>query len=82
MTEHPIVAAVVTQTAKMMASQGCSAELLSVDGTVARVRYYAGTAPECADGSCLMPGAEFRELLLENLRNRRSPISDVVIVPA
>lgn len=56
---------------RIASRDGGSVSILSEDEKTIRLAYQAG-APECADGTCVLPHAEFEEMVNEWL-SRRAP---------
>jgi Fe-S cluster biogenesis protein NfuA len=58
---------------KMVARDGGELALLGADAETIRVEYRPGaSAPDCADGSCVLPEAELQQLMNETVA-RRNP---------
>jgi hypothetical protein len=67
------VAELLTRFQRIVARDGGELALLGADDHTIRFVYRPGPVnPECADGSCVLPGGELQQLMSETVA-RRSP---------
>jgi hypothetical protein len=66
MDETTAAAGLLERFSRMVARDGGTLQLLAAGDGAIRVGYRPGSAdPDCADGACILPGAELQELMSE-----------------
>jgi Fe-S cluster biogenesis protein NfuA len=78
MARDPLVGLVVLEVSEMLAPEGGSATLLSVEDGVARISYRMGHNDACE--TCVMPPEDMQDYLRDMLTTRAPYIHDVEIV--
>jgi hypothetical protein len=73
MDQTAAATALIERFARMVERDGGTLRLLTAEGGTVRIGYRPGSAePDCADGACVLPGAELQKLMSETAA-RRSP---------